>query len=150
MNSQVSATAIAAANKEVEKAMESDRTPRGKRGPYKRYCLSLRAEIAKYACMHGAAAAARRFSETLGKSVSENTIKSVKKAYVEEMRNRPRDKAVDHLPPKKRGRKVMLGSEVDEKVQVYIRYVREGGGSISPKLVKQVLRASFSPQTALF
>ena len=29
----------------------------------------------------------------------------------------------------------MLGSEVDEKVQAYIRYVREGGGSISSRLV---------------
>ena len=29
----------------------------------------------------------------------------------------------------------MLGSEVDEKVQAYIRYVREGGGCISSRLV---------------
>ena len=29
----------------------------------------------------------------------------------------------------------MLGSEVDERVQVYVRCVREGGGSISSRLV---------------
>ena len=42
---------------------------------------------------------------------------------------------MDHLPPKKQDRKVMLGSEVDEKVQVYVRCVSEGGGSISSRLV---------------
>ena len=52
-----------------------------------------------------------------------------------ESRKRPRDESVDHLPAKKRGRKLLLGSEVDAKVQAYIRQVREGGGSVSSRIV---------------
>ena len=43
---------------------------------------SQRCEIAKYADQHAAAEIARHFSRKLGKSVSESTMKSIKKAYV--------------------------------------------------------------------
>ena len=32
------------------------------------------------------------------------------------------------LPPKKRGRPVLLGEDLDTKVQLYLQKVREGGG----------------------
>ena len=64
-------SAIAQANTEVQKAIDSEK-PR-KRGPYKRYSSTLRAEIGKYASHHGVAAAARYFSRKCEKSVSETT-----------------------------------------------------------------------------
>ena len=124
MNSQVSATAIAAANKEVEKVMESDRTSRGKHGPYKRYSPSLRAEIAKYACMHGAAAAAQRYSNKLNEPISKSTVKTMKKQYEDELRKRQRTddgEDLQVLPTKKQGRKLLLGEKLDSMVQIYLR-----------------------------
>ena len=54
--------------------------------------------IGKYACHYSPAAAARYFSRKIGKRVSKNTVKSIKKAYMAESRKRPRDESVDHLP----------------------------------------------------
>ena len=142
LNSQVSATTIAAANKEVEKAMKSDRTPRGKCGPYKRYSPSLRAEIAKYECMHGAGATARRYSNKLNECVSKSTVMTVKKQYEDELRKRQTtDDGEDLLvlPTKKLGRKVLLGEKLDSMV-LYLRKVREGGGAVSVKIVVAAAR----------
>lgn len=38
------------------------------------------------------------------------------------------------LPPKKRGRPVLLGEELDTLVQTYLRKVREGGGAASARI----------------
>ena len=92
--------------------------------------------IAKYACQHGAAAAARYFSRNLGNKVSISTVKSIKKVYIEELRKRPRtdDGAeIDILPAKKCGWKVILGSDVDRKIQAYLRKVRDGGGAVNSR-----------------
>ena len=50
-------------------------------------------------------------------------------------RNRPCDESMDHLLAKKRGKKVLLGSEVDANLQAYERQVREGEGSVSSRIV---------------
>ena len=52
--------AIAQANREVQEAIRSDSEKR--RGPYKKYSPTARAEIDKYACHYGVAAAAHPHS----------------------------------------------------------------------------------------
>ena len=44
------------------------------------------------------------------------------------------------LPPKKRGRPVLLGEDLDTKVQLYLRKVREGGGVVSARIVMAAAR----------
>ena len=39
------------------------------------------------------------------------------------------------LPPKKRGRPVLLGQQLDSLVQMYIMKVREAGGAVSGRIV---------------
>ena len=56
----VPSQAMAEANREVQEA-----TSKKKRGPYKRYSSSVRAEIGRYASHHGVAAAARYFQRSL-------------------------------------------------------------------------------------
>ena len=90
LTSSISAQAIAEANKEVQKAMGQNSVTGKKRGSYKKYTATQRSEIGKYSCQHGAAATARHFSMKLGSKVSESTVKSIKKAYLEELRKRPR------------------------------------------------------------
>ena len=93
---------ISEANKQVQAPQQAKSNSGQKKcEPYNKYDDAQRAAIGKYACQHGPAAAARRFSKTLGNSVSKNTVKSIKKAYVEEMQKRPRNKVLNHLPPKK-------------------------------------------------
>ena len=94
--------------------------------------------MGKYTCQHGATAAAKYFPKKLGKAVSKTTVQSIKKTYTQEQRKRPRgsDSAeLEHLPPKKRGRKVMLGSDLDSKVQAYVHTVRERGGMVNSRIV---------------
>ena len=52
----------------------------------------------------------------------------IKQAYLEEMKeNRTREDSGDlfELPPKKRGRQVLLGDDLDQKVQLYLKKVSE-------------------------
>ena len=53
------------------------------------------------------------------KPVNESTIKSVKKSYTEELKKQPRECDQLQCMPQKRGRKVMLGADLDDKVQAY-------------------------------
>ena len=51
-------------------------------------------------------------------------MKSIKKAYVEELRKRPRaddGEAITALPTKKRGRRFLLGQDIDQEVQIYLK-----------------------------
>ena len=42
--------------------------------------------------------------------------------------------AVDDLSEKKRGRKLLLGEHLDEKLQLYIKKTPEGGGAVTTQL----------------
>ena len=82
--------AIAEANKEIEKAMQTT-----KRGPYLQLSPSLRCEIVKYAGHHGVAAA-RHYLKKLEKRMSKSTVTSIK-VYVEELRKRPQTLASSNV-----------------------------------------------------
>ena len=77
LSSSIHPEAIAQANKEVQKATNSEKQ---KRGPYTMYSAEVRAEIGEHATHHGVAATARRFSRRLAKTVSESTVRSIKAA----------------------------------------------------------------------
>ena len=131
--------AIAEANKEVEKVRAGDT----KRGSYTKYSAADRAKIGKYACQHGAAAAARHFTGKFKKRLSESTVKSIKKGYIKELLKRRRADDGEELtafPAKKRGRKLLLGNDLDHKVQVYFKKVREEGGAVSARIVMAAAR----------
>ena len=103
-----------------------------------RYSASDRASMGRYASQHGVAAAASVFTHKLQHHVSETTVRSLKKAYLEQKRNKRAvedDNDVDVLPPKKRGRPVLLGDDVDQKLQLYVRKVREGGEVITARIL---------------
>lgn len=98
-----------------------------------RYSPSQRADIGRYAAIHGTAAASRFFTRKLQMNVSETTVSSIKKAYKGEKRM-TEDDDVWLLPPKKRGRPLVLGERLDAKVQLYLQKVREHGGIISSRI----------------
>jgi hypothetical protein len=136
LSRSVSPQAISEANKEVEKAKAA---AGGKHGPYTKYSATHRADIGKYACQHSAAAVARHFMKRLEKPVSESTVKSIQKGYKEELRLDNGEELKD-FPAKKHGRKLLLGEDLDEKVQMYIKKVREGEGAISARIVMAAAR----------
>ena len=82
--------------------------------------------MGKYALINGVASACTHFYKKYGEKLSHTTVRSIRDAYNEECRKRDREDCFP-LPEKKRGRPVVLGDNVDTKVQLYLREVREGG-----------------------
>lgn len=74
--------------------------------------------------MYGISAAARYFTRKLHTIVSKSTVRSIRDLYLIEVkrkRQRAESGAIDNLPEKKRGRKLLLGEHLDEKLQLYIK-----------------------------
>ena len=95
--------------------------------------------------MHGAAATVKHFSKLWGCKISDSTVKSIKKAYLDELRKRPRsddgrNSEITAPPPKKRGRKVLLGKDLDMKVQICLRKVRGGEDTVSARIALAAVR----------
>lgn len=80
------------------------------------------------------AAAARHFSRKLNVEMNTSTVLSIKKAYLKGMKENMTGGDLAELPAKKRGRRVLLGDEMDQKVQLYLKKVREGGGVVSARI----------------
>ena len=64
-------------------------------------------------------------------NVSKSSVNSMKKAYVECVKQKRRDESDDEvatLPPKKQGRPLLLGENVERQLQLYLKKseIREG------------------------
>lgn len=106
--------------------------------PY-RYSPQDRARIGKYAAYFGVAAASRFYSRKFKSTVSETTVHSIKKDYLKSVAEKRRktdddDAELSSLETKKRGRHVLLGEDIDGKVQKYLRRIREGGGVVTGRI----------------
>lgn len=90
--------------------------------------------------MHGVSASTKHFSRKFGGiKLSESTVRSISDAYKRELELKRKqaendDAALKSLPLKKRGRKVILGEDIDCKVQNYLLKVRDGGGVVSARI----------------
>ena len=64
--------------------------------------------------------------------VSIYIIHAWKEHYLKELAKRKHDEVLEvkELPPKKRGRPLLLGAELDARVQLYIKEMRKNGGAI--------------------
>ena len=113
---------------------EAGRSPRGTKRKYTTFTPEDRAAIGRYAAENGNAAAVKKFKAT--HSVGESTVRWFKKQYVEETKKRENPEAeVRSLHKLKRGRKVMLGEQLDAKVKNYILALRNAGAPIGSSVV---------------
>ena len=101
------------------------------------------ADTGSYVCQHGIAAACRSYSRKFQHSVNESTVWYTKKGYLKGSREKrtAEDEAHDlHvMPPKKREKPILLGEDIQRKVQLYRGKVR-GRGAVSGKIVVVVAR----------
>ena len=141
LSRSIPSAAIASANREISQMLATNTSQSRKRGPYHKFSPRERAVIGKYAAESGVLAAKRKFSQKLGKNISENTIRGFKVCYETELsrkRSAGEDLSVKVLPPNKRGRPLMLGEKLDFMVQKYILKTRENGGTINTDIVISV------------
>jgi hypothetical protein len=127
---------ISECNEKVTDLLEQPKTPRGK---YMNFSPGDRAKIGQYASVHGPSSTIKQFqSEFPG--LRESTVRNFRNKYNTALKSRKRkldflnddcDIAVDELIPAKRGRKALLGDELDSDVQTYIRTLRKSGAVIN-------------------
>lgn len=82
-------------------------------------------------------------SGKLGVNLSESTVRSMKDTYKGELGKRRNDDdevTVTSLPSKKRGRSLLLGADLDAKVQLYLKNIRNGGGVVSYNIAMAAAR----------
>ena len=140
LSERVSRRAILSANRQVEKVLEVKRRTK-RRGKYNTYSKELRAEIGWKASRIGVKSTAARFTRRLGKKVNESTVRSILKAYKQKealltRKRKAQNKPLKLLPPKKRGKPLLLGEKIDMAVQQYIRNLRERGTAVTALVVQ--------------
>ena len=108
-----------------------------------RYSPKERAKIGKYAMIHGVSAATKLFSRKLNIKLSETTVHSIHDGYLEELKQRRwagDSEPLTSFPEKQYGRSLLLGNNLDEKLQLYVNKIREGCGVVSSKIVMAAAR----------
>lgn len=111
----------------VEKVISNN-----KRGRYNKFTDKERYQIGKYASENGPARAVRHFEKKFP-TLNESTVRDMKRKYEDEVNNAAREKrdVESVLKSNRRGRPLMLGHELDKKIQSYLTAVRSRGGLIS-------------------
>ena len=149
LSRDVPSSSIRKANEEVESVLERQQQP--KRGPYRTQALSKdqKLKVAKYASIHGTAAAIRTFSKEMPEvDLKESTVRTWRDNYRTELRKRGQEGSdsmtIKALPSKKKGRPLLLGDELDRQVQAYIGKVREGGCVVNSAIVIAAARGLVS------
>lgn len=104
---------IANVNTAVMEATKSVSNKR--RGSYANYNDDFRYKVARYALENGDASAVRKFSKETTKPLNESTIRTWRKTLVNKEASVKAN--VDFLEKTKRGRPLLLGLNLDEKVR---------------------------------
>ena len=136
-------SAIISANKEVESAYSvkdgsssaQSTTVTQKRGRYHSYTEEEKARIAKRAAEFGVASTIRHFSkEFVDRQLKESTVRELVAKYKKEVAQRFKlgmPIEIKKLPEKKRGHPCLLGRELDNQLQEYVKGLREGKSVIN-------------------
>ena len=142
--SVISRKEVEAANKEVTNALQSA-AENGRRGKYNSYTPEQRAKIGKYAAENGPTNAAKHFTSRWGININESTARRLKSEYLEKLKEAVSEAAksevaeksvtVDALETKQKGRPLLLGVDLDEAVQEYVRSLRMAGGVVNTLVV---------------
>ena len=103
-----------------------------KRKPYFRWTDEERCIIGKYASQNGTAAAVRHYQSKYT-GLNESTVRGFKSRLEKELEIATKKKIdpEERLSIQPQGRPLMLGDEIDKKVQLYIQQLSQRGGAIS-------------------
>ena len=121
------------------KVQNSPKTPASvTRGKYITYSSTDRADIGKNCSQHGPASTVRNYKDMFP-NLNESTVRGMKKKYNETLNLTKRkldfEGDITELHPKKRGRPLLVGAELDTKVQKYVTVLRDNGAMIKSQIV---------------
>ena len=78
---------------------------------------------------HGVVSTVRYYTGQF--SLKESTIRGWKDSYIKEVKMEKKPMNVTELPERRRGRPLLLGEELDRKVQAYITALRKNGAVVN-------------------
>ena len=132
---------VALCNKEVEAVIEKQQNTKQ---PYRSYLSQQQADIGRYTSQHGPTAASQHFTKQLRHPVPVSTARKYRNLYHKELESSWKRHAesfptITELPPRKRGRPLLLGN-FDSPVQEYVRLLLISGGVVNARLVVAAAR----------
>ena len=130
-NSPCTSTEFERVKHELEKEENGANEPR-KRGNYQRWTSKLRADIGRFANLHGVASAVRHFKLKYP-SITKQTVSDFKRAYVAAINDNVKD--VDLLEKKRVGRPTLLPPELMDKTIDLITNLRMKGTPITASII---------------
>ena len=141
---QVPSISAATGNQELERVLEQssetedkDLNQSAKRGQYEFFTHQEKVQIGKLATEHGVAATIRHFSKEFpGRSLEQSSVQTwkMKYMYLQEIALRKRtgkDMVVKEIGAKKSGCPLLLGEELDKRVQAYLVSPCQNGAVIN-------------------
>lgn len=130
-NSPCTSTEFERVKHELEKEENGANEPR-KRGNCQRWTSKLRADIGRFANLHGVASAVRHF-KLKNPSITKQTVSDFKRAYVAAINDNVKD--VDLLEKKRVGRPTLLPPELMDKTIDLITKLRMKGTPITASII---------------
>ena len=110
-----------------------------KRQEYQKKSLEMKTKIAKFAVENGIKAAVNKFQDKVPNAPENwnNTIRDWKNSYLRELRKKRKAGDTEDivLPVMKRGRPLLIGDELDEQVQAYIKDLRKSHATVNTAIV---------------
>ena len=110
-----------------------------RRGKYQHFTDKERLELGKRASEHGITSTIRYFVAKPGeeRNLSPSTLFAWKEKYLRELKRQRYDEhpAVTEFPSAKRGRPLLLGSELDARVEHFLKALRANGAVINTAVV---------------
>uniref|UniRef100_A0A914USD6 DDE-1 domain-containing protein n=1 Tax=Plectus sambesii TaxID=2011161 RepID=A0A914USD6_9BILA len=105
----------------------------GKRSNYNVVSLELKAKVGKYAAESSVTRARRHFQSQIPFTLKHSTVHGWKNEHLARLRN-TKDSTV------RAGRPLLLGKEVDDKIQEHLHRLRNQGGTVNGAVVSAVTR----------
>jgi hypothetical protein len=140
LSEQMPSSSIASANNEVKDLVFAGiEVKKVKRGPYIKYSDEERFKVGKYASEMGVTKSLKFFkNEFADRPLKESTVRGWKTQYEKELKlnfeisGKPARKLVSG----KRGHPLLLGNELDKRLQDYITQLRVAGGVVNAAIVE--------------
>uniref|UniRef100_A0A914VVG8 DDE-1 domain-containing protein n=1 Tax=Plectus sambesii TaxID=2011161 RepID=A0A914VVG8_9BILA len=105
----------------------------GKRSNYNVVSLELKAKVGKYAAESGVTRARRHFQSQIPFTLKHSTVHGWKNEHLARLRNAEDGTA-------RTGRPLLLGKEIDDKIQQHLHRLRSQGGTVNGAVVNAVTR----------
>ena len=118
---------------------EDDEIDVKRRGTYQHFTSKEKLELGKRAAKLGISSTVCYFTAKPGeeRTLSPSTLFAWKGKYLDQVKQRSSDEDSNKnkLPSKKRGRPLLLGSELDEQVQLFLKQLRANGAVINTAII---------------